>query len=917
MAEEIVAKYRVDVTEASKNLTDLANTAKKTEDAMAKSAKAATDSFIAGSNGAKRLDAELAKQPKTLAEMEAKLRNLKELLRDDTKIGTEGFKQVTKAIKETEAAIDKANGKLEDTKKQGTGLIGTFKSLATAIGITFVVGQIVSFGKEAVELAANVEGIKRAFDRIGNGSMLDGLRAATRGTVTDLVLMRNAVKADNFKIPLDQLATLFQFAQTRARATGENVDYLVDSIILGIGRKSIPILDNLGISAIELKEKLGDTAKSAATIGDVAEAVGRIATESLEKTGREADTTADRLARLATIWNNFKTDSGGAIVDVATRLAQLFELIPEDVQRTNEFVDSLTNKSVLALDKIGKAQLQAVQSAREAFNAAQNTPFDQLKEGEADRLQKELFIQIDLLKVVQETYKTRLEEVRSAKELEAVTTDQLELERQRQELLSESSGPIKNVYYYTEAIKALNEKINDEATAVEDIMPLLKQRAEMQVELTRLTTEQATGINRLNSEMSALQDTLKKSEIGSLEFFDTLEKIKAKQSEIDTSTFLIDESKRDYFQEALDQDAASLKENTKLRLQILKEYNELVEQLADELAVTSNELLDRETQKIRSNAELRRNIAFQAASEGVTTAEEYSQAIIDIDAAEKAGLLSAQEAHNARVFELNKKQAEDEGELRRQKIEEEEAMWNEIAAKVREYGAIAQQINSLISEAARVETEKELMALESALEAGQITREQYDQERRRLLSKQAADEKAANIFAAIISVAAAVADALPSIPLSIIAAALGAAQIAVISSQPIPKFAKGGYVDEKGMFVGKSHKQGGITIEAEGGEFITSKAKAQKYGHIVEAVNKGTIDKLIKDSYVTPAVNAALLNGFSDIGTSAQLNGLTAKLSDHNIIAAMDRNRQATTYGLAMIANEMRTGKRKNRRGYA
>ena len=111
MAEEIVAKYRVDVTEASKNLTDLANTAKKTEDAMAKSAKAATDSFIAGSNGAKRLDAELAKQPKTLAEMELKLRNLKELLRDDTKIGTEGFKQVTKAIKETEAAIDKANGK--------------------------------------------------------------------------------------------------------------------------------------------------------------------------------------------------------------------------------------------------------------------------------------------------------------------------------------------------------------------------------------------------------------------------------------------------------------------------------------------------------------------------------------------------------------------------------------------------------------------------------------------------------------------------------------------------------------------------------------------------------------------------------------------------------------------------------------
>ena len=172
MAEEIVAKYRVDVTEASKNLTDLANTAKKTEDAMAKSAKAATDSFIAGSNGAKRLDAELAKQPKTLAEMELKLRNLKELLRDDTKIGTEGFKQVTKAIKETETAIDKANGKLEETKKQGTGLIGTFKSLAVTLGVAFGVQQIISFGKEAVQLAAKAEGVERAFQRIGSTSIL-------------------------------------------------------------------------------------------------------------------------------------------------------------------------------------------------------------------------------------------------------------------------------------------------------------------------------------------------------------------------------------------------------------------------------------------------------------------------------------------------------------------------------------------------------------------------------------------------------------------------------------------------------------------------------------------------------------------------------------------------------------------------
>ena len=69
---------------------------------------------------------------------------------------------------------------------------------------------------------------------------------------------------------------------------------------------------------------------------------------------------------------------------------------------------------------------------------------------------------------------------------------------------------------------------------------------------------------------------------------------------------------------------------------------------------------------------------------------------------------------------------------------------------------------------------------------------------------------------------------------------------------------------------------------------------------------------MIAETYVRPAINAATLSGFADIGRSADLNGLTAKLSDHNIIAAMDRNRSATVYGLKMLAEKFdkRTPKR-------
>ena len=61
-----------------------------------------------------------------------------------------------------------------------------------------------------------------------------------------------------------------------------------------------------------------------------------------------------------------------------------------------------------------------------------------------------------------------------------------------------------------------------------------------------------------------------------------------------------------------------------------------------------------------------------------------------------------------------------------------------------------------------------------------------------------------------------------------------------------------------------------------------------------------------------PALDSAMLSGFADMGKSAELNGLTANLKDHNIIAAMDRNRQATVQGLKLIKQELSKNKRVN-----
>jgi hypothetical protein len=114
---------------------------------------------------------------------------------------------------------------------------------------------------------------------------LETLRKATRGLVSDLELMKVTVQAGNFGIPIEQMGKLLEFATKRAAETGQSVDYLVNSIVTGIGRKSPLILDNLGISAVRLKEKFGGVAIEAQSIADVAQAVGDIAAEEMGKMG--------------------------------------------------------------------------------------------------------------------------------------------------------------------------------------------------------------------------------------------------------------------------------------------------------------------------------------------------------------------------------------------------------------------------------------------------------------------------------------------------------------------------------------------------------------------------------------------------------------------------------------------------------
>ena len=85
----------------------------------------------------------------------------------------------------------------------------------------------------SIEMAENADGVSRAFSELDNAGLLDTLRAATKGTVNDFELMKAAVKAKDFRIPMEDLGKYLQFAQLKAQQTGESVEYMTESIVTG------------------------------------------------------------------------------------------------------------------------------------------------------------------------------------------------------------------------------------------------------------------------------------------------------------------------------------------------------------------------------------------------------------------------------------------------------------------------------------------------------------------------------------------------------------------------------------------------------------------------------------------------------------------------------------------------------------
>ena len=365
---------------------------------------------------------------------------------------------------------------------------------------------------KSVKLAEEAEGVRLAFERLNQPDLLNNLRKETHNTVTDVELMKQAVKFNDFNLDINKMGTFLAFAQQKAKDTGQSIDYMVDSIVTGLGRKSLPILDNLGLSSAEIKKQMEKT-------GDMTTAVAEIIKKRMTEAGDYVETAADRAAKKETELNNAMEELGRTFQPLTESAGEMFHSIQlgaiKALNAMRPLIDMLTeagrvrqqmegmggdakidrmiknlgsgkglnakntyNKQVKAFDDyINKIKFKIA-----AFNGAR----DAIDRGNKARLEEQL----------QAALKMREKYIKKAQELHKKATAPVVQETKNEDENtpeSTKSGSKKNtpnfskgqVGWYKEQIKSLNEKIDFQSDPA-SVQQIKKQIAELQREKDKL-----------------------------------------------------------------------------------------------------------------------------------------------------------------------------------------------------------------------------------------------------------------------------------------------------------------------------------------------------------------------------------------------------------------------------------------------
>lgn len=330
---------------------------------------------------------------------------------------------------------------------------------------------------------------------------------------------------------------------------------------------------------------------------------------------------------------------------------------------------------------------------------------------------------------------------------------------------------------------------------------------------------------------------------------------------------------------------------------ITVKQNELMRQLEEERLKKFGELQKKQIAEMRETDAILAQVLFDTANrldlfknEYLKSGEEIDEPLVSPETVDenKANVDKMAADYAAALA----KAVQDNQMATEQRIRIEQIYWTAASDMALQASSA---INSIVNgfsnqqlEQSQFNKEKELELAGDNANKKKIIEQKYAIEQAKIKRQQAIAEKAFSLFDIAITTARAISAAVaadaavpailpPGIPnpakaasvagmtaaiaLASVTAALRTASVAAQPLPGIPKFAKGGQVlaggrSKDGHLIGRSHRQGGILIEAEGGEYIWDKQTTAKHGEIIKAAHEKRLDDLILHRYVAPAMKS-------------------------------------------------------------
>lgn len=302
------------------------------------------------------------------------------------------------------ATLDKLDGDLSDARgkvdnavgriAQGAGKrlqqIGTMALSGIGVATGAVAGLGAALGKITVD-AAPVQGISDAFEGMAESAgysqdeMLSALKRGSSGMVSQRDLMMSYNKAAQLVSTefATQLPDAMQYLSKVSAATGQDVGFMLDSLVTGVGRLSPMILDNLGIqvSQAEAVERASEMYGVQASELDKAQTQAGMMNVVLEKLAANTESMPDvtesaaaKMAQFKATMQDTKDQIGVALLPVlATLMTTLGKLAESVLPPLTDFIEGTLAPALETVANIFGGFVERLEAGYDPLTALQAT----------------------------------------------------------------------------------------------------------------------------------------------------------------------------------------------------------------------------------------------------------------------------------------------------------------------------------------------------------------------------------------------------------------------------------------------------------------------------------------------------------------------------------------------------------------